>query len=351
MASTSGGSKAERVPGRRAAIKADSVTVLLTSKDVEGLATGDLAMQAMRQAFQAEADGRTQLPVRLDVPSPQGFLRVMPAVLDGVMGCKIMTLVRGYGTRYLVMLYDVENGAPVAMVDADVLTKVRTAAVTALAATCLVGDDLVTIGLLGTGFEARGHIQSFVEQFPTLETVHAFSRSLENRQDFARWCESTLDLEVQLCNSADAAAAEAPVTLLATKSSVAVVEGSAFPPGAVVLSIGSTRPDLRELDETCFMRASVVVMDAPETVMAECGDVSDARGVGALTEDRIISLAEVIGGADLPEPTSERDIKVFKSAGTALQDLALASALHERAAERGYGTDVGEVSRLKPFLG
>lgn len=328
------------------------MTILLSSDDVEELATEELVADAVRRAFRLEAEGRTRLPVRLDVPSGQGFFRVMPAVLDSVMGCKIMTLVRDKGTRYLVMLYDATTGGPVALVDADVLTKLRTAGVTALAAESMVDHDLVELSVLGTGFEARGHVECFARRFPTLSRVTAFSRSADNRADFERWCTSSLGLDVKLTESAEEAAAAASVSLLATKSPVAVVDGSAFPFGAVVLSIGSTRPDLRELDGTSFARARRLVMDSPDTVRAESGDVMAAIDDGFIDDGRLVSLATVIAGTSPDLPRDDvRDLDVFKSAGTALQDLALAVGLYERAKQLGRGRDIGEVSRMKPFLG
>ena len=137
------------------------VTLLLTSDDVAELTTEDIALDAMREGFRAEAAGNTNLPLRLDASSDTGFFRVMPAVLDGVMGCKIMTLVKGLGTRYLVLLYDVETGACLAMVDADQLTKLRTAATTALGALHLLPEPPDTMAVIGTGYEARGHLSFF----------------------------------------------------------------------------------------------------------------------------------------------------------------------------------------------
>jgi alanine dehydrogenase len=121
----------------------------------------DVALRAMEVCFDAEADGKTKLPPRIDTPSARGFLRVMPAVLDDVMGLKVMTLVEGSGTRYLVMLYDVASGGLLAMFDADELTRVRTAAVTALAGLAMVAKPPATLGLIGTGFEAVGHLRMF----------------------------------------------------------------------------------------------------------------------------------------------------------------------------------------------
>ena len=130
-----------------------------------------IAIRAVAAGFDAEADGKTQLPPRIDTPTGSGFIRVMPAVLDDVMGLKVMTLVEGLGNRYLVLLYDVKTGGLIALFDADELTRVRTAAVTALAGQAMVKAPPASLGLIGTGFEAVGHLRMLAGVWP-LKNVH-----------------------------------------------------------------------------------------------------------------------------------------------------------------------------------
>lgn len=327
------------------------MTLLLSGDDVAALTTDEIAFDAMRQAFAEEAAGRTVLPIRIDTSSEHGFFRVMPAVLGDVMGCKIMTLVEGMGTRYLVLVCDVRTGAVRALVDADELTKARTAATTVLAASYLVPEPPEVVGVLGTGFEAKGHLRALVRRWG-LRGARVFSRSEANRARFVLEMSQELGIEVTPFETPEQVVAEVPVTLLATKSRVAVVDGDAFPPGAVLLSIGSTRLDLFELDRRAFERAACVVVDATAQVLEESGDVRAAVDDGILTERDLVPLAALVAGeATLPTPDAERDLLVFKSAGTALQDLALARELTRRAADSGLGRDIGEASRLKPFVG
>ena len=161
-----------------------------------------------------------------------------------------------------------------------------------------------------------------------------------------------LGIAVQACDTADEALAAADTVLLATKSPQPVIDGSAFRPGAVVLSIGSTRPDLRELDNVSLARAESVLVDAVEQVLGDSGDIMSALETKDLSEERVVPLATLVAeDRVLPRPseTSDRDLSIFKSAGTALQDLALARGLYQRACRDGRGREVGDVSRLKPF--
>lgn len=325
------------------------MALLLTSDDVRTLGSHQLALEAMRETFRSEAAGGARLPMRLDADSGAGFIRVMPAVLDRTMGLKVMTLVTGLGTRYLILLYAVDSGELLALLDADEVTRVRTAATTALAALHMVPEPPEELAVIGTGFEAQGHLEFFAELWP-LRRVMVYSRSRENREQLADKLGPQLGLEIVPAPSMEAAVAETATVLLATKSSAPVVDGAAFAPGTVVLSIGSTRPDLRELDSETVRRAEWVVVDAVDQVLSESGDIIEAVAQGVLDRERMIPLAELCARRDvLPRPSGTRDLSVFKSAGTALQDLGLAGKLYQRARELGTGTEIGDVPRLKPF--
>lgn len=328
------------------------MTLLLTGEDVTAVVTDRLALEAVRACFEAEAKGETRLPVRLDTPTPTGFLRVMPSVLERVMGAKVMTLVEGLGTRYLVLLFDGDGGDLLALVDADDLTRLRTAATTALAGEQLLPQPPDTLGVLGTGFEARGHLAMLARLWGVRRTV-VYSRSPGNRAAFAERMSAELGIEVTLAGSTAEVLGACDTVLLATKSRTPVLDGADLRPGAVVLSIGSTRPDLRELDRGTLGRAEILLVDAVDQVLSECGDVIDGLEHGAITSDRIVPLATLCARErsvrDYGTPAEGRDVLVFKSVGTALQDLALARVVYERALAEGRGRDVGTVTRLKEF--
>ena len=321
------------------------MTLFLRGEDVVALATDELVMGAARAAVAAERDGRTILPARLDLDHRSGFLRVMPAAVDGLVGLKVMTLAKGLGTRYLVLLYDAASGELLAMVDADEITRLRTAATTALAGSLLAPGATTALALIGSGFEAEGHLRLFASVWP-LERVLVYSRSPTRRAAFAARMAGELGIDVRPAGSMEEAVAGASVSVLATKSSEPVVEGRAFPAGAVVLSVGSTRPDLRELDRESLRRAVVLLVDDVAAVCAESGDIIDALETQALPRERIVAMSAL---AETPVPDGDRDLRVFKSVGTAVHDIALAAAVIARARERGVGRDLGEITRLKPF--
>lgn len=321
------------------------MTLHFTAPDVRALVTNEMALAAARDAVRAEADGETLTVPRIDMPTPGGFLRVMPGRFRGLGGTKTMSMTRGVGNRYLLTVYDLADGNVLAMLDADEITRLRTAATTTIAGEMLLGDEPPSrLGLLGTGFEARAHLRSLARRF-MLKEVIVFSRDAERRARFADSMSSELGLSITPARSAEHAVQDMPLVCLATKNTEPVVDGNAFCLGAVVLSIGSTRPDLRELDEQAFARASRVLVDSVAGVLADSGDVRAALESGALPEARITSMSEALAKASA-EPGAP-GLKVFKSVGTALQDLALAAAIIDVASGNGHGRELGELAALK----
>jgi alanine dehydrogenase len=322
------------------------VTLFYGGDFVERNVSNDLAMRAAEACFEAEAAGTTALPPRVDTPTAKGFLRVMPAVLDDVMGLKVMTLVEGKGNRYLVMMYDVATSELLAMFDADELTRLRTAAVTALAGQAMVAQAPAEMGLIGTGFEAVGHLRMMAHIWP-LKRVFAFSPNVQRRARFAEAMSRELGIEVVAAESEAEALRGRPVVVLATKAKTPVIDGTNLSAGCVVLSIGSTRLDLRELDHHSVSRATVVVADDPRMVQLESADIAETIAAGILDPARIVALSSY--RKQKPAPSASGDIAIFKSVGTALQDLALARMIYRDEALRAQATELGELTRLKPF--
>lgn len=324
------------------------MTRFLTTEAITELATHELVMGAAVAAAQAETKGSSVAPPRLDVDLPRGFLRVMPGAVDEVMGLKVMTNVEGVGNRYLLLLYHQSDGELLALLDADEVTRLRTAATTVVAARILQPEPQIAIGLIGSGFEATGHVRALARIWP-LERIAVHSPSPERRVAFAERMTAELEIDVRPVDTAAAACQAASTLVLATKSRSPVLDGADLPPGAVALSIGSTRPDLRELDRATLARTSVLLVDDARQVQLESGDVMDAIEHGALEQSQLVPIGAALAARSTPPLRDARDVLTFKSVGTAVQDLALASALYDAAVATGHGQELGELARLKPF--
>jgi alanine dehydrogenase len=320
------------------------MTRYFSSHDIIELATAPVALLAARTAINVESAGLTVVPPRLDTNHAGGFLRVMPAVFGDWMGVKVMTLAKGTGNRYLVLLYARVSGELMGVFDAHELTRLRTAATTALAGGLMVATPPSRIGVIGTGFEASMHLVMLTEAWGITQVI-VYGRDGRRRNEFAARMSKQLGIDVEPAVDRAAVCRNQQVVVLATKSHEPVVDGHDFDPGTCVLSIGSTRPDLRELDSVTMARASSLVVDDALQVPLESGDIAAALRDGDLAHEQIISMASLCGGATCRPFDSQRDLLVFKSVGTAIQDLALASAVFE--AGQGRGRDLGELAELK----
>lgn len=322
------------------------MTVLYDARTVRTHATPELALDSVRRALDAEMNDLAALSPRHDLRTSTGSLRVMPGYLDGVMGVKVMALVNGLGTRYVLLMLEIETGELLAIFDAEELTRTRTAAMTAVAAAAMSDEGRTSLGVIGSGFEAEGHLRMFAAMWP-LDQATVFSPNADRRERFAKTLASELDMRIEPVSTPEAALRGQSCALLATKSTQPVVESTMFEPGCAVLSIGSTRLDLRELDVATFRRAAAVVVDHAAQVQAESGDVVAALEAQAITPDQLITVPELPIHDGIA--ASERNLLVFKSVGTILQDLALAQALHNDASCRSEAKDIGELGQLKPF--
>src|SRR5262245_14489549 len=322
------------------------MTRFLAASDIIELATHDVVMAAAQDAADADAHGTAVMPPRLDVEVPRGFLRVMPGAFQGLMGMKVMTMVEGLGNRYLLLLYAQSDGELLAMFDAEEVTRLRTAGTTALAATMLQPEPQTELAMIGSGFEAVGHLRVMCQIWP-LSRVAVYSPSEERRRAFAQRMSAELPVDVIAVSSAREACQAADTVLLATKTTEPVLDGADLREGAVVLSIGSTRPNLRELDRPTLARSAALLVDHVSSVELESGDIIDALEHGALGREQMISMGAWLHNGHLPSRDRARDVLTFKSVGTIVQDLALAGAL--LTANGLAGTDLGELCRLKPF--
>ncbi len=240
----------------------------------------------------AEAAGRTVVPPRMDVDLERGFLRVMPAAYNDLMGLKVMTLVRGLGTRYLILLYSQTSGELVAMFDADEVTRMRTAATTTLAGEMLAPGGCETLGLVGSGFEAEGHLRAFAAQWP-LREVLVYSRARERREAFA--ARMSEELGIAVARGRDGRAGDRRRARSACWRRRRPSRSSTAPTSSPARSCcrsarrgptcASSTPPRCGARRRCWSTT-------PRQVKLESGDVIEGLACGALTTDHVVGMAQ-----------------------------------------------------------
>lgn len=307
----------------------------------------EVALEAMRRCFQLEADGASGPVSRSDLGHSAGWMRVLPAVFEGigVFGHKVISFTSGLGVRYVITLFDLESGELRAIVDGEAITGARTGATSAVAAEFLCRSDVEVAAVIGTGSVARTQLPALQAVRPVGE-IRVFSRNPENRRHFIEEMRPEVDARLVDCASVEEAYDGAGLLTLATKSPQPVMGARHLRGGIHVNSVGSARPNLYELEPDVFARFDRVVCDSVELVFAESGDAIEAVRSGAYDPAHAVPLSTVL---DSGFTRSTADITLFKSTGTGLQDLALASAVLEAAEADGAGTTVDPVLDLKRF--
>lgn len=311
------------------------MVLVLSHDDVCAAVTMADAVEAMESAFREQGEGRVQQPQRLNLRAGKGWLRIGPAVLEGSgwMGFKAMNLCPGHGVRYVVLLYTVADGALQAIVDAQHLTTLRTGGTSAVATRRLARPEPTTVAVLGSGVEARAQLEA-MHAIGLARAARVWSPTPTHRERFAAEMSARLGIPVEAVPDGETAVRGAGLVVAAVRAPETVLAATWLAPGTHVNSVGTARPDQREIDPATFTRAAVVVVDTREGVFGEAGDAIAARDV--FRPEQAHELADLVVGR-APRRTRPDEITLFKSVGTAVQDVALAAMVFERARARGLG--------------
>jgi alanine dehydrogenase len=320
-------------------IEDDRVTVLLDDATIQSVFDWRLAIAALREAY-AAPDDPARFPPRSIARSNGSWLRTLSGAPgdSGFMGVKVIAAALGVRrASYLIALFDQNSAELVALLDGNSITGYRTAATSALAADLLAVPGPLTVAALGSGFEAMKHVRALAA-VRDLASVRVYSPRPESRARFAA-AFADLPAPVLPADSPELAVANASLIICAARSydETPVFLGEWLAEGITVVSIGSTVPEQREVDPATFARADTVIADLPEEILYDTGDLIAARDAGVEVGGKIASLADMVSGRH-PGRTSERQIIVYKSVGSALQDLAVAGACVTVAGQRGLGT-------------
>jgi len=294
------------------------LVMYISEGEVRAVLTYDALIPAIRQALIDYSAGLVEQPARtmLRAGNAEGFnngwFAVMPVIAGDAMGVKTVTFYPGNADLGLhthmavIELLSRSTGEPLAVMDGRLITEMRTAAVSAVALAALLPPGASTLGILGSGVQARSHIRAFRLVWPALGEIRIWSRTGANA---GRLAEETGGRAVPI---EEAAASD--VVLAVTSSPVPVLQGCWLSSQALVLAVGATGATLREMDDEAML-SSCVVAESRSCVERESGDV---RLSGAHVQAEI---GEILCGA-VAAPAGGR--VVFKSVGMAIEDLTAA---------------------------
>ncbi|MFD8718905.1 ornithine cyclodeaminase family protein [Streptomyces sp. NPDC059629] len=315
------------------------MTIFLTDADVRAAFGWPEAVAALRAAYSAPPD-EARFPPRTMARGEGLWLRTLSGVPgDGApMGAKLIAASpRNRRASYLIPLFDQETAELLALLDGNAITGFRTAATSALAADALAPVGPLKAGVIGSGFEAQHHVRALAA-VRELSSVTVFSPNPAGR---TRFTERLADLGVPLyqADSAEAAVEDAALVLCAARSRDERPTLRQVRAGTTVVSIGSTLPEQRELGTEVMARAALIVADQVHEVAHETGDLIAAKEAGADFAGKLVGLADVISGRT-PGRSDPDAIVVYKSVGSAVQDLAVAAMCVRRAAGLSLGTEL-----------
>lgn len=322
--------------------------LVLARADVERLLTMPVCIGLMEEALASLARGEVVLPLRpvLRVPDSPNVFALMPAYSASLpaLGAKLITVFpENHGTgrdshQGVVALFDAAHGGIAAIMDAASITAIRTAAASGLATKVLANPGAKTLAVLGSGVQARTHIEAMLAVRP-FERISIWSRTAHRAAALATRARAGIasHADVVVAASAQHAVDGADVICTVTASREPVLRGAWLHPGAHVNAVGASIPTARELDTPAVARARLFV-DRRESALNEAGDVLIPMREGAFGADHIrAELGEVIIGKAKGRVRSE-DITLFKSLGIAVEDLACARFLYDEAGRLGTGT-------------
>ena len=316
-------------------------TLLLSRADVRALLDMDDCIAAVEAAFQAHADGTTLAPGVLGTHVPDGGFHVKVAGLTrdrAFYAAKINANFPGNPARRglpviqgVVALFDATDGTLLALMDSMEITTLRTAAATAVAAKHLARDDARTVAVLGCGVQGRSQLRA-LSRVRRLERVYAWDGASRAAALYARDMYAELGCEVIPTDDYRDVVGRCDVVVTCTASRVSLLGPDDVSPGTFVAGVGADSENKQELAPALLARSTVVadVLDQ----CARIGDLHHAIDAGAMSRDDVhAELGDVVSGRRSGRHSAD-EITIFDSTGTALEDVAAAAVLYERAVAR-----------------
>jgi len=301
-------------------------------------------IQALEGAFLSYSRGETIAPVRLamEVKPHKGTSLLMPSFQekpDG-LGVKLVSVFpenirKNLPTIFSYYLFcNPETGALLALMDGAMLTGLRTGGASGLASRYLGRRDSRVLGVFGAGVQAGFQLEAMKVVFPMLKEVYVFDADKSRTAEFMKKLPKDPKIEVKEAAGSDEVAEKADIIVTATTSKTPVFKGKLLKPGTHINAIGGFTPTMQELDEETVIKSKVVV-DTYEGCLSESGELLIPMQKGIFSKEQIHSdLAGLVSGKK-PGRENPQEITLFKSVGTAIEDLAAARLAYQRAMEKG----------------
>ncbi|MFC7135420.1 MULTISPECIES: ornithine cyclodeaminase family protein [Salinibaculum] len=308
----------------------------LTAEEVADLAEMSDYVEASNDGFRqrgegADADNPDKSANADDTTSLISYSAALPD--SGVMGGYMFSTGEGVDGWYITVLFDDEDGTPLAVLDGGSWNPFKTGSAAGVATDYLARDDIETVGVIGSGSQARAQVEA-IDVVRDFDHIQVFSPTREHREDFAAEVAETFDVEATAVDSSKAAVEGADILVSATKASGTVFEGEWLEAGTHVNAVGYERIDAASIQRTTY------VCDHEERALDGHSSFTELLSEGEVTEDDYdCELGDIVGG-DAVGRTEDDEITLFSSSGTAVETIAGANMLYNRALDAGLGSTV-----------
>ena len=318
--------------------------LLLTPREIASLLTIDDCIVAVEQAFRLLGEGKAIPPVVLSMHVLGGGFHVKAGVLDlgrQYFAAKMNGNFPGNPGRFglptiqgVIVVCDAEKGGPLAVMDSREITSLRTAAATAVAAKHLARRDSRTLTICGCGNQGRVQAMA-ISRICRLQTIFAYDKNAEQAERFARQLAEHLGILVTAVSDLAITVRQSDICVTCTTSPKPLLGPDDVSPGTFIAAVGADNPEKQEL-HPALMAKSKIVADILEQC-ASMGDLHHAIAAGVVTRANVhAELGEIVAGKK-PGRESDQEITIFDSTGMALQDVAIAALLYEKAQRQGSG--------------
>lgn len=321
--------------------------LVLDNQQIRELLSMKDCIELMAGALSALARGEVYQPLRTIVrpPEARGLLGLMPAYRTGQHGAFGMKAICVFpenpsqgkdAHQGAVMLFSQESGELIALMNASEITAIRTAAVSAVATRALAREDAQQLGIIGAGVQARTHLVA-LDAVRSIKLARVACRNIEHTQELVREMQARVSFPIEAVKTNEQAVRGADLIVTATSSQEPVINKDWISPGAHVNAIGTHSPNSREID-SATMAAARIFVDRRESALNESGDYLLAAKEGLINADSIAGeIGELLIGTK-PGRNSVNEITLFKSLGLAIEDVACAEYLYQRALSANSGT-------------
>ncbi|MFQ5855920.1 MAG: ornithine cyclodeaminase family protein [Anaerolineae bacterium] len=309
--------------------------LFLREEDVARLLTMDDALAVVEEAFRLHGLGQAANRPRQRPRLARSILQVMPAAVLGMgLGLKAYS-VGTKGVRFVVLLWNEETGDLEAMIEANRMGQIRTGAASGVATRYLARTDAATVGMFGSGGQAGSQLEAVCAVRP-IEHAWVYSQTPAHRERFAAEMSESLGIPVEAVAEPRDVVADADIVITITNASEPLFDGDWLRPGTHINAAGSNRGNAREIDTRTVQRADLITIDDRAQGHVEAGDLITPVQEGVITWEDVVELGQVVAGQAQGRP-DDNAITLFESLGIAIEDVAAARHVYNKALEVGAG--------------